>query len=93
MIYFETERLIARDYLTNDYLPFSQMNADEQVMKYFPARLTQNESNAFLDRIQEELNHLDMVSLLLKLNRLANSSVLLDFMRLLLKLHSLHARR
>ncbi|EHO6473410.1 GNAT family N-acetyltransferase [Listeria monocytogenes] len=58
MIYFETERLIARDYLANDYLPFSQMNADEQVMKYFPARLTQNESNAFLDRIQEELKSL-----------------------------------
>ncbi|EAF1784388.1 N-acetyltransferase [Listeria monocytogenes] len=58
MIYFETERLIARDYLASDYLPFSQMNADEQVMKYFPARLTQNESNAFLDRIQEELKSL-----------------------------------
>lgn len=33
MIYFETERLIARDYFASDYLSFSQMNADAQVMK------------------------------------------------------------
>ncbi|EHL2676491.1 GNAT family N-acetyltransferase, partial [Listeria monocytogenes] len=58
MIYFETERLIARDYLERDYLPFSQMNADEEVMKYFPARLTQVESNALLDRNQKELTSL-----------------------------------
>lgn len=55
LIYFETERLIARDYLASDYLPFSQMNADEEVMKYFPARLTTNESNALLNRNQDEL--------------------------------------
>ncbi|MBC1374325.1 GNAT family N-acetyltransferase [Listeria sp. FSL L7-0091] len=58
MIYFETVRLIARDYLVSDYLPFSQMNADKKVMKFFPATLTQKESNALLDRNQEELNSL-----------------------------------
>lgn len=58
LIYFETERLIARDYVASDYLPFSQMNADEEVMKYFPALLTTKESNALLDRNQKELTSL-----------------------------------
>ncbi|MBF2482582.1 GNAT family N-acetyltransferase [Listeria seeligeri] len=47
MIYFETERLIARDYIASDYLPFSQLNADKEVMKYFPALLTSKESNGY----------------------------------------------
>ncbi|MBF2702677.1 GNAT family N-acetyltransferase [Listeria welshimeri] len=55
MIYFETKRLIARDYLPSDYLPFSEMNADKDVMKYFPSILTKQESDAFLDRNQQEL--------------------------------------
>lgn len=81
MIYFETERLIARDYLERDYLPFSQMNADEEVMKYFPARLTQVESNALLDRNQKELTSLGYGLSQLKLNLLMNSSDLLDCMK------------
>lgn len=55
LIYFETKRLIARDYLPSDYLPFSEMNADKDVMKYFPSILTKQESDAFLDRNQQEL--------------------------------------
>lgn len=58
LIYFETERLIARDYIASDYLPFSQLNADKEVMKYFPALLTTKESDALLDRNQKELTSL-----------------------------------
>ncbi|MBC6307884.1 GNAT family N-acetyltransferase, partial [Listeria booriae] len=55
MIYFETKRLIARDYLSDDYVPFAELNSDLDVMKYFPKTLTTKESNALLDRNQREL--------------------------------------
>lgn len=55
MIYFETKRLIARDYLSDDYIPFAELNSDLDVMKYFPKTLTTKESNALLDRNQQEL--------------------------------------
>lgn len=55
LIYFETERLLARDYLPSDYAPFSVMNADKDVMKYFPSILTKEESNALIARNQAEL--------------------------------------
>lgn len=55
MIYFETDRLIARDYVASDYVPFSEMNGDKVVMKYFPSTLSKEQSNAFLDRNQQEL--------------------------------------
>lgn len=55
LIYFETERLIARDYLPDDYLPFIKLNTNPNVMKFFPNLLTPEESNALLDRNQQEL--------------------------------------
>ncbi|AIS59697.1 GNAT family N-acetyltransferase [Listeria ivanovii] len=55
MIYFETKRLIARDYLLDDYFPFAKLNTDPSVMKFFPNLLTSEESNALLDRNQQEL--------------------------------------
>lgn len=55
MIYFETKRLIARDYLSDDYVPFAKLNSDLDVMRYFPKPLTTKESNALLDRNQQEL--------------------------------------
>ncbi len=55
LIYFETKRLIARDYLPDDYIPFAELNSDLDVMKYFPKVLTTKESNALLDRNQQEL--------------------------------------
>lgn len=55
LIYFETDRLIARDYVASDYVPFSKMNGDKAVMKYFPSTLSKEQSNAFLDRNQQEL--------------------------------------
>ena len=53
-IYAETERLILRSWKPVDLQPFSKMNKDPQVMKYFPSTLTDVESEMFYYRIQYE---------------------------------------
>lgn len=53
-IYAETERLILRSWKTEDLPLFAAVNKDARVMKYFPAPLTEDETEAFYDRIQEE---------------------------------------
>ena len=50
----ETERLRLRRWKRDDLHRFAAMNRDAQVMKYFPALLTDSETEAFYDRIQEE---------------------------------------
>lgn len=55
MIYAETERLILRSWKREDLAHFAVMNRDVQVMKYFPALLSYEESEAFYHRIQNEL--------------------------------------
>ena len=49
-IAFETERLRLRQWREADYAPFAALNADAQVMRYFPAPLTRVESDAMADR-------------------------------------------
>lgn len=53
-IYAETKRLILRSWTPNDLISFIAMNKDVRVMKYFPALLTEAETEAFYNRIQEE---------------------------------------
>ena len=53
-IYIETERLILRSWENDDRKPFAEMNGNRNVMKYFPATLSVDESNAFIDRINAE---------------------------------------
>ena len=53
-IYMETERLILRSWKYEDRVSFVEMNSDGNVMKYFPATLSVDESNAFVDRINAE---------------------------------------
>lgn len=53
-IYTETERLILRSWDVADRLPFAEMNRNDNVMKYFPAQLSTEESNAFVGRIIAE---------------------------------------
>ena len=53
-IYMETERLILRSWKTEDREPFAEMNYNGNVMRYFPATLSVEESNAFVDRINAE---------------------------------------
>ena len=54
--YAETERLILRSWKPDDLPLFIDMNKDAQVMRYFPAPLTDGETETFYNRIQEEFN-------------------------------------
>lgn len=53
-IYAETERLILRSWKSEDLSLFTEMNKDARVMKYFPGLLTEEETEAFYNRIQDE---------------------------------------
>jgi len=48
-----TARLTLRRWRRQDREPFAQMNADPQVMRHFPARLTRAESDRLADNIQQ----------------------------------------
>jgi len=54
MLYIETARLRLRDWEEADLAPFRQLNADAQVMRYFPKILTDEETNAFAAVIRQE---------------------------------------
>lgn len=54
-IYIESERLMLRSWKEDDNKPFAELNGNSNVMKYFPAPLSVEESNAFVDRINAEL--------------------------------------
>lgn len=51
MIYLETSRLRLRDWEETDLEPFSRLNADEEVMRYFPKTLSTEETMAFYHSI------------------------------------------
>lgn len=48
-----TQRLIFRQWRQSDRGPFAKMNADPQVMQYFPASLSREESDAVFGRIEQ----------------------------------------
>lgn len=48
-----TQRLVLRQWLDSDREPFAALNADPEVMRYFPAPLSRDESDAMADRIAE----------------------------------------
>jgi len=48
----ETPRLLLRAWRETDRAPFREMNADAQVMRYFPSPLTAEETDALLERIR-----------------------------------------
>lgn len=52
---FETERLRLRTWRREDRAPFAALNADPEVMRWFPAPLSRAESDAFADRIARGL--------------------------------------
>lgn len=54
MVYFETERLVLRSWTQEDLPLFVAMNKDEEVMRYFPSTLSDEETTAFYERIQDE---------------------------------------
>jgi RimJ/RimL family protein N-acetyltransferase len=50
MTELRTPRLILRQWRDADLEPFAALNADPEVMRYFPAALTREESDAFAER-------------------------------------------
>lgn len=54
MIHIETSRLQLRDWKDTDIKPFSRLNADENVMRYFPKTLSTEETNVFYQSIIAE---------------------------------------
>jgi len=52
----ETDRLILRRWREADRAPFAALNADPEVMRYFPAALTRAESDAAIDRMETAFN-------------------------------------
>lgn len=49
-----TERTVLRRWRDADLTPFAEMNADTEVMEFFPSTLSREESDAFALRIDEE---------------------------------------
>lgn len=48
----QTERLILRNWQHSDLEPFAKLNADPEVMKYFPTTLSPKESNELVKRLE-----------------------------------------
>lgn len=53
IITFETTRLLLRGWQESDLPTFAALNADPEVMKYFPATLSRKESDAQASRIRQ----------------------------------------
>ncbi len=51
-----TSRLRLRQWTDADRIPFARLNADSQVMEYFPGLLSKSESDAVADRIQAAMD-------------------------------------
>ena len=52
---FQSEQLVLRQWRESDLEPYAAMNADPEVMRYFPARLTKEESAASLERLRRSI--------------------------------------
>ena len=48
-----TDRLALRGWRAEDRAPFAEMNADPVVMEHFPATMTREQSDGFVDRIEQ----------------------------------------
>jgi len=48
----QTQRLILKNWQFSDLEPFAQMNADCEVIEYFPAALSRQESNQLVEQIE-----------------------------------------
>ncbi|MEB7837502.1 GNAT family N-acetyltransferase [Staphylococcus xylosus] len=55
-VYIETERLRLRDWREEDLLPFQQMNANQQVRRYFPSLLSYRRSEHDMNKMDEVIS-------------------------------------
>lgn len=71
MNHVETERLILRLWMTDDLPLFAKMNRDARVMRYFPATLTDEQTELLYNRILSEFerNEWGLYAVELKSNR------------------------
>lgn len=53
--FFESERLVFRSWTQEDKDEFRKLNADQEVMKYFPDVLSHEESDLLFDRIRKNM--------------------------------------
>lgn len=53
----QTKRLLMRQWRTTDYVEFAKLNADKEVMKFFPDVLTLSESNILANKIETSLHN------------------------------------
>jgi len=51
----ETDRIVLRTWTDEDFEPFAQLNADPEVMKYFPEALDHAQSDALARRIRDHM--------------------------------------
>jgi len=51
-----TDRLILREWRQEDLAPFSQLNADEDVMRFFPSTLPREKTKAFVERASKHIS-------------------------------------
>lgn len=51
----ETERLLLRQWKASDRQPFIELNADPEVMEYFPSPISESESDEFIQRVTAEI--------------------------------------
>ncbi|WP_180014121.1 GNAT family N-acetyltransferase [Acinetobacter sp. YH16031] len=58
-IHLETPRLILRQWQDSDTAPFIQMCADNEVMRYFPAPLTPEQSLHFIEKVTRQIDQHD----------------------------------
>lgn len=55
MAELRTERLLLRNWKTEDREALAQLNSDPRVMEFFPSTLTREKSDALVDRIEASL--------------------------------------
>lgn len=53
----ETQRLLLRQWKESDLLPYSQLNANADVMRYFPSVLSQAQSDAQVERLRQIIDN------------------------------------
>jgi RimJ/RimL family protein N-acetyltransferase len=53
--HLRTARLLLREWREADQAPFAQLNADPEVMRYFPEILTRAQSDALAEQVQARL--------------------------------------
>lgn len=57
LVRLRTARLLLRRWRDTDRDPFAAMNADPDVMRYFPSRLDRSASDALVDRLERGFEH------------------------------------